>query len=574
MKHSARIQSWLLALSISGAVLCGTGCQDTKSTTSSALDASTAQPQSSTIETSTPRTASSIQVKTDWSYYTPDTQLEEIYTRMSDQPIGDFQPSSEYGGIYPFVGSVTLHAPNDCFLKYGLFDAQGRIVCDAVFDNIYPVSNGYMLQKYTDADSTNPTIKAGFVSKDGSCYTGIIYDGAYYDATQRQICFFTSNATGITTFLFDCDTYETINSYDFQITDGRYGDLVDTFTEFSGIWFDRYLVFDGMVTTLICNGTTGEWLEMPGGGNEESSEDFIKAGECLGCLQYVQNGDEYIAHHSLLDQNFTPIFDQYFLQIEALANGKIFLRTEDRYIITDANGISLVQVPISDEDIHEIEIGANYIIDYMDEEIRVYNDQLDIIETYAIEPDSWSSVSLLCPHNFIQDYAFEYDDILWKSFPEQNELINLHTGASTTLPFGTTGVSLLPDRILVNVGDWDCPTWTLLDSADFHVIAQGKGHAEPFIDEASNTCYLLVYATSEQIGVGKIVDIDSGHTITDIPAIQMKIYHSTTMVVYNQRMVQISYNPYEFVNVPCVTRMFDEEGNLLFQYTPFIWYDD
>ncbi|MBO4635622.1 MAG: hypothetical protein J5685_00580 [Clostridiales bacterium] len=101
------------------------------------------------------------------------------YTRLSDDYIGTFVPSDDYGYVFPFLAIgdredniiPTYNVSVRC--KYGLADVHGRIVCDGVFSNITDYSDkAYYITESYDGD----TVKYGILSKDGSYYSGQIYD--------------------------------------------------------------------------------------------------------------------------------------------------------------------------------------------------------------------------------------------------------------------------------------------------------------------------------------------------------------------------------------------------------------
>ena len=58
---------------------------------------------------------------------------EEIYTRYGDEAFVDtLQPASDYGRLYPYIGK-SLRCSG---VRYGLADAQGRIVVDPVYEDV------------------------------------------------------------------------------------------------------------------------------------------------------------------------------------------------------------------------------------------------------------------------------------------------------------------------------------------------------------------------------------------------------------------------------------------------------
>ena len=123
-------------------------------------------------------------VQTDYSQYAPQENLESKYTRLSDDFISELQPSDDYGMLYPFIGSYGGD-PYYPLLKYGMIDQNGRIVVDAVYNEIEPVQHHYLssgeqipmwcLSAYVEADEWAQE-RCALASFDGSFVTEPIYD--------------------------------------------------------------------------------------------------------------------------------------------------------------------------------------------------------------------------------------------------------------------------------------------------------------------------------------------------------------------------------------------------------------
>jgi hypothetical protein len=68
----------------------------------------------------------------------------EISARYGQEAfVGALQPADDYGSLYPYVGKV-LHEDyfHGTVMRYGLVDAQGRIVVDPVFSQVGFIANG------------------------------------------------------------------------------------------------------------------------------------------------------------------------------------------------------------------------------------------------------------------------------------------------------------------------------------------------------------------------------------------------------------------------------------------------
>lgn len=120
---------------------------------------------------------------------------EDVFTRLREERIDDLVPSGDYGPISAFAGDkfeIEGGGYYDCY--YGLCTAQGKIITDPVFSDVYVFSNvdremGEMpaaredypaicLERTTnEVDEYDwPKCYYGAAALDGSWYTGCIYD--------------------------------------------------------------------------------------------------------------------------------------------------------------------------------------------------------------------------------------------------------------------------------------------------------------------------------------------------------------------------------------------------------------
>ena len=133
-------------------------------------------------------TAGGVTVKTDYSAYTPHATQAAKYTRLSDEFLPDLRPSDHYGMLIPFVGSA-LYLPIDGDMVYtmdglyGMTDAKGCIVVDAVYSDISPLYTGWSdqtlpfwtLRRFVTAEDGSKQTLCALASFDGSIVTDCIY---------------------------------------------------------------------------------------------------------------------------------------------------------------------------------------------------------------------------------------------------------------------------------------------------------------------------------------------------------------------------------------------------------------
>lgn len=86
-------------------------------------------------------TAGGVLVYTDPSAYRPWGGFEAKYTRLREGPLTEFEPSADYGAVYPYLATQLFAADPDGYTnsrggRYGLVDAGGRILTDGIYSGI------------------------------------------------------------------------------------------------------------------------------------------------------------------------------------------------------------------------------------------------------------------------------------------------------------------------------------------------------------------------------------------------------------------------------------------------------
>ena len=92
------------------------------------------------------RTENGVLVWTDPSAYQPYGGAEAKYTRLREGPLDAFEPSEDYGAVYPYAAARLFASQEggqswEAGLLYGLADASGRILTDGIYSNVSPVTN-------------------------------------------------------------------------------------------------------------------------------------------------------------------------------------------------------------------------------------------------------------------------------------------------------------------------------------------------------------------------------------------------------------------------------------------------
>ncbi len=125
-----------------------------------------------------------VNVKVDFSVYTPDDRTAPLYTRLSPEPIKEFTPFTSPGAIYPFAGQFISRGYSYCSyydpryennFTYGFVDGSGTIVADPVYTTVAPLEHAidytglpfwYMSLQYDSADPHS--FLYGLASMDGT----------------------------------------------------------------------------------------------------------------------------------------------------------------------------------------------------------------------------------------------------------------------------------------------------------------------------------------------------------------------------------------------------------------------
>ena len=118
------------------------------------------------------------------------------YTRLSDEPINELQPSKDYGCILPFQGEAMDHfVCGEPYVNTGFIDASGRIIVDPVYQSVRALTgeNYYGWEgcvwllgqgEVADMDMSGyhfylSNARYGLASCDGSIVIDLMYDDIY-----------------------------------------------------------------------------------------------------------------------------------------------------------------------------------------------------------------------------------------------------------------------------------------------------------------------------------------------------------------------------------------------------------
>ena len=86
-------------------------------------------------------------VYTDWSAYRPYSGSQAKYTRLREEFLDHFEPSEDYGAVYPYVASQVDLTPDyedwsyGNYYSYGIVDRTGRVLTDGIYRSVDPMRN-------------------------------------------------------------------------------------------------------------------------------------------------------------------------------------------------------------------------------------------------------------------------------------------------------------------------------------------------------------------------------------------------------------------------------------------------
>ena len=313
-------------------------------------------------------------VAVDWDNYQAPEKKQDKYTRISDDPITDFVPSGEYGMIYPFLASrgnsayvdeyetgISYHG----FESYGLCDKEGRIVCDPVFSNAYVINDSIILVYKNDGEKD----KYGFISIDGSKYTGLIYDHIYYldgenmcALANGRISVIDPDLNVLTDKPFNIDLY---NSDDLKEMAEEYGiELEKENISIIRFYDESHFLFDYYGETFIAD---------------------LDTGNMVNCYWAYYEGNvivlgDYEAFY-LADIEGNPISDDY-LRLVYMSDFPIFEDANGNYVGMDRQGNVVYEFGKSDS-LYSYSYDECFIVCNDENDCYVFDMDFNLIKEYG-----------------------------------------------------------------------------------------------------------------------------------------------------------------------------------------------
>ena len=481
-------------------------------------------------------------VHTDWSNYTPYTATapESVYTRLRDDYIEEFYPADEYGYVFPFLGMET---DNDLYSEehdqlYGLCDINGRIVCDPVFYDVFEREE-FDLYITTTITSDTGTRKYGILKRDGTFYSGQIYDDYTYDNDQLIMIKRLSDHLLVTTYGAGCETK--IPECEFRIDFSALNQV-----EYVDYDYSDYQLFIGNVLpdghARLNVYYTGQLVIFD-----------YRTGEILNPANYNMynaSGNVYFAGNNASDNSWQilsssgePLTSEVYESLADLGDGTYLVHEQDAdqsYII-DSTGNVVREIP-----------GRTLYADgsfysYQDRHIVVYDRSFN--ETGTLETDLRNYYPL--DYYFMTyDHGITYTEDGYHLFYDRTRIYDPAAGIRVDKPQSGSRVSPFGDGILVY--SWnDSRAWSAYDG-NLMLLDSGSGLDRFCTDVATGIPYVLN-------GAHDVIDVDSCTTVLQLDVSGARVRDFTV----HDGIIHYTTDQGTF--------MVTLQGETIFHYNPTIW---
>lgn len=573
MKKLSNNSKVCIALTLAMSILIGTGCEkkDTKESEkpTEVITETTERPSSpsETTEGSSTEGSSEVTVSETEPSEEPSTETtaentpaplksvklpEETFTRLSSDPITEYVPSSDYGKVYPFLGNTQVAGEQNPL--YGFFDQNNRIVCDPIFNYISPCGDtGYIVTDYSGpSPMTGGT--CGYVSADGSYFSGIKYD--WISNRNGIICFMNISDEVVKCANFDPMTNSFTESFELKTfkNENSYGD-------FCYVVDNRYLLYgdDYGFLTYAVDGKTGEVITTYGKNENRYDGNLIVSSSMGGT-------DSDIAVYTVQGELLYESGKYTYYVFHSECPDRFIFARKDGFDITDADGKIVNSLENKDGEILYMDYTDNYFIAKTQNEIRCYDKDMTLVNTtktalasefFPVEKDySWKNAE-----------KTSLKPLLYYRYDEEITFLEPITGKTTTVKnSGKNGIpTRLPGRILLTELYLDDHSWKLLNASDYCVLAEGTGTNQVIYDSTSDKYYLLAHEGLNS-GPSKIIDMQTGKVFMDSLVNPEDLDIKSVRIMGYQILYTVAPNPYDDnrTQVHPATILADKEGKILF----------
>lgn len=490
-------------------------------------------------------TPSSTDVVCNLDAYVPGEKPQEVYTRASNDPIMEFVPG-DYGEIYPFMGAYQYGYAGSSQRLYGFVDGQGKIICDPIFSYVERMGDGmYKVWK----NDIKPEGQVGIISENGASFTDTIYDICFTSDGVYTLANIEND--GLQIFVFDESNGKVIEGPFLKMSN------TNAMYCFSTIIDDRYIVCENFVDEeiFIFDGYTGEDITTELFGDQRPWR--------FGHMFEIYKDDRSV--DKIIDVEGNVLFSDpgcglRYVSDELFAYGST---ESDEWKILSKDAKVLATIDNKDHDINDFSASDDYFLVIHTNIADVYDMNMNLLAFVDIPSDSYP-YALQRPLDYYGDPlgAGKTDPIIASSDGNSMKLINLTTTKSAVFPdspfttwYQMPGVVVRRDR----------DEWLILDSSDFHVIADGAGFTEFFVDNVTQKYYMTIRNSILNSSL-KILDVTTGETVLeDLPNPRndrMEIKSIDDGRIY----YETEYPNDELYGSPSGCTIADMKGNVLFRY--------
>ncbi len=468
---------------------------DTDSSTGETSGTTTSEPS----ETTAPDDGSSSGVRVHWDSYEPTTPKlpDPVVNWYYGEPKDDFIPAKDYGKIYFYSGFVSNPFSEARMDSLGCIDQNGRVICSPFVNGYYDNDlGGYYLIRHVNVDDLDKNKynliyqKIGYLSKDGSVYSGVNYDDKY--TVGEVIHFVTFTDKGLRTVPFDRET-------------GLTGDPIDLVFDYSKIpqnmsldhiTMDRYLVFETNtdvdyedereMARYIVDGKTGKVISTAGNqyivGDKLLKEEVAKQ-------EVTEEGDDWSMRttykYTLSDLNGNSIWKKDYQSFRIIGEDRILFGTGSGWELLDLEGNLIGSLRKGDQ-----YIGGNSTYLYVEEwygKIRLH------VTVSTEEYEHWKDLTFDKDLHLIDTKEQKKSRLLFdtirvsesmnENFETVTELENTKTGKTISytdyVQVNTVG-SYVVVTITKQDGDFYTYVSQFMDPSDFRVVKEVEGNLDTY----------------------------------------------------------------------------------------------
>ena len=507
-------------------------------------------------------------IHVEWSAYQPATTADPVYTRLQDEEITDFIPSSDYGRVFPFAAS--LKKDYDCWnSKTGFFSLSGQIVCDGVYDYVYSFdSEHYIVEQYESEDPSDPEsaviTRVGILSADGKSYTGLKYSQTMSRWKSGDLYLVETTDDGINVYPYDLKNNKVGTPVSYKMDrsgEDPYSDvfLIDTIQDRYAIYRDEYCD-----EFYVYDGKSGESISFPDDIHIEDTAGNLLYGysDTLGSgMKFFRpNGEEvsFPNQYAFVD----TIDSETFLLVRLDSSG---------WEVMDADGNILGSLEDGGNDvgIRNYYYSSEKFYTFTDSGVNIYDKNLKLLRTVDLE----SAEDYACCDSLESYYSGRFSssdtkELFYLNANGKTTIVDLETEEKTVID-GFYRVVQIPGYLILNeedFGGWEDAKWMILDMSDFQKVTEGVGYTDLYEDLKTHA-YRLVEKDDYESAHLSLVDVQSGERILEeLPNPREEDAYAAYF--YNGYTVYVTWQKYDsfYESARSSTNMVDQDGNVIFLY--------